>query len=189
MRDVVDAGCQDEAMAEEPRPMPVPAESRALRLRPPRHRVGRRFILWRTLQAMFWGAGVLGALGAAYRFIEGARPWLGPLLLIIAVIYLVNIVVMPTWRYLVHRWETTDDAVYALAGWLTRKWQIVPVSRIQSIDTESGPIQQFLGLATIKVTTASSEGTITIEGLDAEVARETVDRLRAVTAATQGDAT
>lgn len=161
----------------------------ALRIRPPRHRVDRRFILWRTSQVFFWGVGVLGALGAAYRFIEAARPWLGPVLLILGALYLVNIVVMPTWRYLVHRWETTDDAVYTLTGWLTRKWQIVPISRIQSIDTERGPIQQMLGLATVKVTTASSEGTITIEGLDAKVAEETVDRLRAVTAATRGDAT
>jgi membrane protein YdbS with pleckstrin-like domain len=132
---------------------------------------------------------VLGALGAAYRFIEAARPWLGPVLLVIGLLYLVNIVVMPTWRYLVHRWETTDDAVYALEGWLTRKWQIIPISRIQSIDTETGPIQQMLGLATIKVTTASQDGTITIQGLDRQVAEETVDRLRTVTAATRGDAT
>ena len=79
--------------------------------------------------------------------------------------------------------------MYALQGWLTRKWQIIPISRIQSIDTEIGPIQQILGLATIKVTTASQEGTITIEGLAARIAEETVDRLRAVTAATRGDAT
>ena len=161
----------------------------APRIRPPRHRVDRRFILWRTLQAILWGAGVLGALGAAYRFIEAARPWLGPVLLILGLIYLVNILLMPTWRYLVHRWETTDDAVYALEGWLTRKWQIIPISRIQSIDTETGPIQQLLGLATIKVTTASAEGTITIQGLDAGTAERTVDRLREVTAASRGDAT
>lgn len=161
----------------------------ALRLRPPQHRVDRRFILWRTLQAFFWGVGVLGALGAAYRFIEVARPWLGPVLLILGLIYLVNILLMPTWRYLVHRWETTDDAVYALEGWVTKKWQIVPISRIQSIDTETGPIQQLLGLATIKVTTAAQEGTITIQGLDIGIAEQTVDRLREVTAATRGDAT
>lgn len=54
---------------------------------------------------------------------------------------------------------------------------------------EIGPLQQLLGLATIRVTTASSEGKISIEGLDATVARTTVDRLREVTAATAGDAT
>ncbi|XVU26890.1 PH domain-containing protein [Actinoplanes sp. CA-054009] len=149
----------------------------------------RRFVLWRTLQALFWGVGVLGVLGAVFWVIEGSRGWLGPVLVGLGVIYAVNVVVMPGWRYRVHRWETTDDAVYALEGWLTKKWQIVPLSRIQSIDTEAGPLQRMLGIATIKVTTASSEGRISIEGLDVEVARETVDRLREVTAATPGDAT
>ena len=146
-------------------------------------------MVWRTLQALFWGVGVLGTLGAVFWWAEATRVWLGPVLVIGAVIYAVNVAVMPGWRYRVHRWETTDDAVYALEGWLTKKWQIVPLSRIQSIDTEIGPLQQMIGIATIKVTTASSEGSISIEGLDVAVARETVDRLRAVTAATPGDAT
>lgn len=168
-----------------PRPKPVDG----LRLRPPRHRLDRRFIAWRTLQALFWAVGVLGTLGAIYGYAESTRPWLGPVLLVTGPIYAVNIAVMPTWRYLVHRWEATDDAVYALGGWLTRKWQIVPISRIQSIDTEIGLIQRFLGLATITVTTASSEGKVMIEGLDVRVAEATVDRLREVAAATEGDAT
>lgn len=158
-------------------------------LRPPRHRVDRRFIVWQTLQALFWSIGVLGGLGVIYRFAEVTRPWLGPVLIVFAVLLAVETIVAPTGRYLVHRWQATDDAVYALQGWITRKWQIVPISRIQSIDTEIGPLQRLLGLATIRVTTASSEGKISIEGLDATVARTTVDRLREVTAATAGDAT
>jgi membrane protein YdbS with pleckstrin-like domain len=170
-------------------PRPAPAGAPRLRLRPPRHRLDRRFIVWRTLQALCWAAGVLGALTAIYAYAEPARPWLRPVLVVAGVLYAVNIAVMPTWRYLVHRWEATDDAVYALAGWLTRKWQIVPISRIQSIDTQVGPLQRLLGLATVTVTTASSEGHITVEGLDLEVAEEAVDRLREAVAATAGDAT
>ena len=167
----------------------MPETPAPLRLRPPRHRLDRRFILWRTLQALFWCAGVLGVLTAVFRYAEVTRPWLGPVLVVAGVLYLVNITIMPTWRYRVHRWETTDDAVYALSGWLTRKWQIVPVSRIQSIDTEIGPLQRRLGIATISVTTASSEGKITIEGVAVAVAEDTVDRLREITGATGGDAT
>jgi hypothetical protein len=160
-----------------------------LGIRPPRHRLDRRFIVWRTLQALFWGIGVLGALLLLYRLVPATQPWPGPVLLLLGAIYLVNIIVMPTWRYLVHRWEVTDDAVYALTGWLTRKWQIVPVSRIQSIDVEKGPLQQALGLATLRVVTASGEGQIAIEGLDAAVADRAARDLKDVTAATPGDAT
>ena len=160
-----------------------------MEIRPPRHHVDRRFVLWRTLQALFWGVGVLGVLGVIWLRAEPARPWIGPPWVILAVVYAINVVVMPTWRYRVHRWEATDDTLYALEGWLSRTWRVVPVSRIQSIDTEAGPLQQMLGIATVKVTTASHEGGVTVEGLDAAVARDTVDRLREVTAATPGDAT
>lgn len=160
-----------------------------LTIRPPRLRVDRRFVLWRTLQALFWAVGVLGGLGTLYGLVAGSRPWVGPVLVVAGVVYLVNLTVMPTARYRVHRWETTDDAVYALQGWITRKWQIVPVSRIQSIDVEAGPLQQLLGIATITVVTASGDGSITIEGLTAEVAHDAVRRLKDVTAATPGDAT
>jgi hypothetical protein len=160
-----------------------------VRIRAPRNRPDPRFVTWRTLQAVIGAVVVLGGLGALYGVVERTRPWLGPVLVVLAVVYLVNIAVMPTWRYRVHRWETTDDAVYALEGWLTRTWVVVPVSRIQSIDMRSGPLEQALGLATVRVTTASSEAVVTIEGLGLRVAEETVSRLKDITGATPGDAT
>ncbi|GAA4936880.1 PH domain-containing protein [Actinoplanes utahensis] len=166
----------------------APADIR-LRLRPPRRRLDRRFILWQTLQAVFWGAGVLGVLGGLFWYAESWRPWLLPIIGVAAVTFAVEITIMPTWHFRVHRWEATDDAVYALTGSFTRKWQIVPISRIQSIDTEIGPLQRRLGLATITVTTASSEGKISIEGVNAAEAEVTVDRLREITGASEGDAT
>jgi uncharacterized protein len=161
----------------------------SIRLRPPRHRIERRAILLWTLHALIGSILIVGGLGLAYAFWERARPWLGPIIVIMAIIYAVNVTIMPTWRYLVHRWETTDQAVYSLKGWLTREWRITPVSRIQSIDTTQGPLQHMLGLATIKVTTASREGGITIAGLNAEVAAETAQRLTEITQITPGDAT
>ncbi|MEV4381658.1 PH domain-containing protein [Streptosporangium sp. NPDC049644] len=158
-------------------------------LRPPRHRIERRAILMWTLNALIWGILVVSGLGIAYALLPDTRPWLGPVLVIFAVIYAVNIAVMPTWRYLVHRWEITDQAVYALNGWITREWRITPISRIQSIDTRRGPLQTMLGLATLKVTTASREGAISIAGLNAAVAEEHSHRLTEITQATPGDAT
>src|SRR5829696_522044 len=34
--------------------------------------------------------------------------------------------VMPIYRYQVHRWESTDTAVYIQRGWLTRERRIAP---------------------------------------------------------------
>jgi len=97
--------------------------------------------------------------------------------------------IMPRWRYRVHRWEATDDAVYTQAGWLNQEWRVAPMSRIQTVDTQRGPLQQLFGLATVTVTTASAAGPLHIEGLDLRVASELVERLTATTQAAPGDAT
>jgi membrane protein YdbS with pleckstrin-like domain len=167
----------------------APQGADPLRIRPPRHRLDKRFILWRTLNTFCWAVGVIGAALVPYVLFESIRTWLEPIIWIVSAIFVVNLLFMPTYRYLVHRWETTDQAVYALSGWIVREWRIVPISRIQSIDIVQGPLEQLLHLATIKVTTASGEGGVTIEGLDAETAREVVRQLNEITLGTPGDAT
>ena len=80
------------------------------------------------------------------------------------------LVVEPIWRYRVHRWEVTEDAVYTLEGWVSRTWRIVPISRIQTVDTTRGPLQQLFGLTSVSVRTASHAGSTSIEQLPADVA-------------------
>jgi membrane protein YdbS with pleckstrin-like domain len=158
-------------------------------LRQPEHRVERRSILWWTLRVLLLALVVLGGLLILYSAVESVRPWIEPVLWTVAAIFAVNLIVMPTWRYLVHRWESTENAVFALKGWWLREWRIIPVSRIQSVDVVRGPLQQMLGLATLKVTTASPEGSVKIVGLDAELATRVAGEITAITQATPGDAT
>ncbi|WP_433711506.1 PH domain-containing protein [Nocardia sp. CA-084685] len=101
----------------------------------------------------------------------------------------VSIGVMPLWRYAVHRWEVTDDAVYTRVGWLTVESRVAPISRVQTVDTERGPLERMLGLATVTVTTASSAGAVRISELDLPVAEQTVTRLTEIAALHRGDAT
>jgi membrane protein YdbS with pleckstrin-like domain len=173
------------ALAEEPEQR----SADSFRIRQPRHRLNQRFILWRTLNTFFWAIGVIGVFVTLYAIFPSIRTWLGPITWVAAGVFVVNLLFMPTYRYLVHRWETTDQMVYALSGWISREWRIVPISRIQSIDTLQGPLERALRLATIKVITASGEGSVKIEGLDVEVARETVRHLNEITQNTPGDAT
>ncbi|MDT0456853.1 PH domain-containing protein [Streptomyces sp. DSM 41527] len=158
-------------------------------MRLPRNRVERRAIWWWTIRVLLSMVVVLGALGMTYGLWPQSRPWVGPVLLVMAIGHVVTGAVMPRWRYHVHRWECTDHAVYELKGWLVREWRIVPISRIQSVDVARGPVQQWLGLATLRVVTASMEGHIKIVGLDADVVARTAAELTAITQATPGDAT
>ncbi|MGY1815149.1 PH domain-containing protein [Blastococcus sp. SYSU D00820] len=97
-----------------------------------------------------------------------ALRWAGPLLLGLYAVVAVGL--RPWIRFRVHRWEVTDEAVYTLTGWLTRTWTLVPISRIQTVDVTRGLFQQLYGLASVAVLTASSQGTVRVPHLPADVA-------------------
>ncbi|HYU04398.1 MAG TPA: PH domain-containing protein [Jatrophihabitantaceae bacterium] len=100
-----------------------------------------------------------------------------------------HIVVMPRWRYRVHRWETTPTAVYTQAGWFTQERRIAPVSRIQTVDIQRGPLEQLFRLANVTITTASAAGPLEIHGLDHATAERIVDELTTSAHTATGDAT
>ena len=89
-----------------------------------------------------------------------------------------HVAVMPQWRYRVHRWEAAATAVYTQTG-AGSTTPIAPVSRIQTVDTERGPLEQVFGLANVTVTTASAAGPLKIRGLDSDTADRLVDELTA----------
>ncbi|MEV4154504.1 PH domain-containing protein [Nocardia salmonicida] len=120
---------------------------------------------------------------------EDHRGWQVLAGLAIVVLAVLAVVVIPVWRYAVHRWEVTDDAVYTRVGWLDQESRVAPISRVQTVDTERGPLERILGLATVTVTTASSAGAVKIGALDLPVAEEAVLRLTAIAAQHRGDAT
>ena len=104
-----------------------------------------------------------------------ALRWLVPVL--VGVYAVVNLGIEPWYRFRVHRWEVSPDAVYTLTGWLTRTWTLVPIARIQTVDVTRGPLQQVFGLASVAVLTASSQGTVRIPHLQLDVARRVADDL------------
>lgn len=163
--------------------------SGTLRLRPPRNRVDRRAISWWTAQALLVAAPPVVVLAVPAFFIAPVRLWLGIAAGVVALLGLRYVLVMPLWRYRIHRWETTEEAVYAASGWLWHEWRVAPIARIQTVDTERGPLQRMFGLSTVTVTTASAAGAIKIEGLDHELAAEVVEQLTEKTQAAPGDAT
>lgn len=106
--------------------------------------------------------------------------------LVVAVAY---VIVMPRWRYRVHRWEATEHAIYTQTGWLNQERRIAPLSRVQTVDLERGPVAQLFGLASVRVTTASAAGPLKIHGLDLPVAQQLVDSLTTAAVLEKGDAT
>ena len=99
------------------------------------------------------------------------------------------VVVAPLWRYRVHRWEIGAQAVYTRTGWLVQERRIAPISRVQTVDTQRGPLDRLFGLATVTVTTASSAGAVRIIALDSDVADRIVAQLTDIASLGEQDAT
>ena len=163
--------------------------SMALRLRPPANRVSRRAIgYWTASAAIVWAV-LIGLQAVIVATADDAPTWLSVTLVISCVLGPLHLIVMPQWRYRVHRWEVTGEAVYTQSGWLKQEWRIAPISRIQTVDIERDPVEQLFRLAKITVTTASAAGPLKISGLAHADAMKLADELTKTTQAAQGDAT
>jgi membrane protein YdbS with pleckstrin-like domain len=162
----------------------------ALPLRPPAHQVSPRAVLWWRLRALFMVLMLAVPQGVVLLVLGGDAPgWLVTTTAATVVVGLAYGIAVPPLLFRIHRWEVTPEAVYTLSGWLVREWRIAPISRVQTVDTEHGPLQQLLKLASVTVTTASARGPVKISGLDEQAAAELARLLTETTQATPGDAT
>lgn len=160
----------------------------AARLRQPANRVARAAIWLWAIRGLLTVIGLAAILTLVAWIIRqqpqpgGPPPWLYDhvwwLPVAGAVLCAIPLVgVQPPYRYLVHRWEITSDLVYTQSGWLDRRWHLIPISRIQTVDTDRGAIERVLALATVRIHTASHAGSSSIEGLPLDVATELAGRL------------
>ncbi|HVB41560.1 MAG TPA: PH domain-containing protein [Streptosporangiaceae bacterium] len=157
-------------------------------LRAPGNRVSRRAVTYWTTRAALSGAiVVLAELGLAAA--SGFSPLWQAVVAASVFAFGAHAVIMPRWRYRVHRWEVTDHALYTRAGWFSVHWRIAPISRIQTIDSHRSVGERIFGLANVTATTASAAGPVRIHGLDRALADRLLDQLAVATGRASGDAT
>lgn len=157
-------------------------------LRDPGNRVSRRAVGYWTARAAADGLVLLGIeaiIGAAAGL--SVIWWL--VLPVTAAVTVAYVLIMPRWRYQVHRWEVTGEAVYTRTGWISVHWRIAPISRIQTIDSHRWLGERLFGLANVTATTASAAGPVHIRGLDRATADRLLEELTAATGQLPGDAT
>jgi uncharacterized protein len=155
-------------------------------LRDPAERVSPRARLMWLVGALAEGLTTV-ALAALALLLWLDWPWW--ILGVLAAVVAAYVAVVPQWRYLVHRWEVTDSAVYTQTGWWTRERRIAPMSRIQTVDYAQGALARLFGLASVTVTTASASGALEIAGLEAPRAQALAEELTRRAHAVPGDAT
>ncbi len=118
--------------------------------------------LWRLTAGLYllpalllagWGAGALRAVGAG-----GALPWLPFVAAVLGVG--LAVVVLPPLRYKRWRYEIRDEEIDIRHGALSIRRTLVPMTRVQHVETRSGPLQGAFGLATVVFHTAAGENLI-----------------------------
>jgi len=171
-----------------PRLAPVPAQPETMDLREPAHRVSPRArTMWLVADLLQVAVvtSLLVVLAVLWQPL-GSRWWV---VVALVALDLLAAVLVPVWRYRVHRWEATGSAVYTQRGWWVREQRIAPMTRVQTVDLAEGALARLFGLASVTVTTASAAGALSIDGLDRDVARRLVADLTRQADAVAGDAT
>jgi membrane protein YdbS with pleckstrin-like domain len=155
----------------------------------PAHPPSRRApLVWAIGAAVPWAVAV--AAQVVWFVMDRHALWLNTAAAVATVLgIVVFVVIVPIWRYRVHRWEIGAQAVYTRSGWFVQERRIAPISRVQTVDTHRGPLDRIFGLANVTVTTASSAGAVRIVALDLAVADRIVAQLTDIAAIGAEDAT
>lgn len=91
-------------------------------------------------------------------------------LAVVTLLLLLNALIYPQIEYRQWTYRITDDKIEIKKGIIWRKYTVLPVARIQHVESANGVIQRALGLATVKIFTAG--GMHRIENLSSVTAEE-----------------
>lgn len=114
--------------------------------------------VWRiygTLQSLFVLALVIGSSVLTY-FLNGPK-WIYAILSVAWLVFAVLwIIVFPNIRHNVWRYEVREQEIEIQSGLFVVTRTLIPMVRVQHVDTEQGPILKKYGLSNIKVSSAAS---------------------------------
>jgi membrane protein YdbS with pleckstrin-like domain len=126
--------------------------------------------LWRA-QGLVGTVAALVLAGILSPDAPGGAVWL----LLPVAAFAVGVVAVPELRWSRWRYEIRDREIDLRQGTVTITRTLIPMLRVQHVDTTRGPLDQLLGLATVVVHTAA--GRTTIPALDEQYAGRLRDQI------------
>ncbi len=146
----------------------------------PTQRLDRRAVQWWRVHAMLRPLllALLAAMAARALIANQQAPptWLLFAAAALLLLYgLFAVVVVPVLRWRIWRYDLNDHELYLKRGWLVVRRTVIPLVRIQHVDTSQGPLARYLKLSSVRVSTAA--GTHDIPALSDQVADQLRDRL------------
>lgn len=144
----------------------------------PQHRLdpsALKYWKWDGLiSSLFWWIVPLAYFLAG--FIWNRPLWvLGLLIAACVFITFLKIIIYPRITWARWRYDVSDQEIDLLYGRLIRKRTIIPMVRVQHVDTKQGPLMKRFALAAVTISTAA--GSHEIPALAEEVADELRDRI------------
>jgi membrane protein YdbS with pleckstrin-like domain len=159
------------------------ADSATLLPPEPANRLDRRAVsIWRLNNLLSGLVLVFFIIIAAWIMIRVADPIANSLIVSGALLLLASIVLLAwfqpefAWRY--WRFEVREEEIDLKHGWLTATRTLVPISRVQHIDTRRSPVERHFRAATLVIHTAA--GTVEIPALPEEQAASIATRITAL---------
>ena len=113
--------------------------------------------VWRGEQVLGWGVAIVIGLSVAAQ-LDGALAVLARVVPIAGLVICAALVPSLRWRR--WRWEVRPEAIDIRQGTFTIRRTLVPMLRVQHVDTRRNPFEQALDLATVVVHTAAGSHTI-----------------------------
>lgn len=132
---------------------------------------------WRMQAALGLAVPVIAELVfAGFAGFLGLPAWI-PIAVVGVVVaeVVISVVIVPSVRYRRWRWEVREEEVRLQEGLVIVTNTVVPMVRIQHVDTAQGPIMRSLGLTDVHVWTAA--GKHVIPALTDEHAAQLRDRI------------
>jgi len=130
--------------------------------------------VWRWGSAL--GYTFLFGLPIAYYIIFGWQEihlWLLIAIFLISTsLWILAVFIMPPVRWKRWRYSINQNEIDLLRGIIVRKETLIPLSRVQHVDTRQGPLLRWFNLSSVTISTAAT--THEIPGLDEVIA----DRVR-----------
>lgn len=113
----------------------------------------------------------LGIPAVYYSFLgmQDVHFWiLSALIIAVLVIIILNLTILPPLRWKKWRYSIDQNEIGLLRGILVETETLIPLSRVQHVDTRQGPLLRMFGLSSVTISTAAT--THEIPGLDEVIA-------------------
>lgn len=102
--------------------------------------------------------------------------WPGVILLLLAIVLVVyKVLIAPAVMWKTWRYDVSAEEISLFYGVLIKTRIVIPMVKVQYVDTEQGPLMRCYGLAAVSISTAAGEHKI--PALSADVAEELRDKI------------